>query len=112
MSQVRSVEPESMTTISSAHRTLASVRPRFAASVNATIATERPMNSVCASRKLFRTAYYRTGKNASEIASRSIEPPRTLVHKSKNEDTREAATGKRETPGGDARRSILQGLRR
>src|ERR1700687_116870 len=96
-----------MTTISYSNRTVASVRPRFAASFNATIATERPMDSVCANRKLFRTAYYRTRKNDSEIACRSIEPPRTLVHKSKNEDRREAATRKRDTPGGDARRSIL-----
>src|SRR5436309_2271698 len=41
ISQVRSVDPESTTTISSAQRTLSSTRPRFASSLSATIAMER-----------------------------------------------------------------------
>src|SRR6185437_4361948 len=40
MSQVRSVDPESTTTISSAQRTLSSTRPRFDSSLSATMAME------------------------------------------------------------------------
>src|ERR1700736_3423151 len=64
ISQVRSVEPESTRMISSAHRTLANVRPIFASSFIATSATDNPI-----SKQMYSAGVARNSHSGDEIVN-------------------------------------------